>query len=683
MATHAKVLLSLVFALGANSAFALGLGEIDLRSYLGQPLDARIPVLAGADEPLDDSCFKLVNGAVTSDTGHSTPAKLSFQQVGRNNILQIRTAAFVPEPAVRIQIEISCGNVSRISREYTLLLDPPEYAASRIDLPSKPVASGQQATTMTQPQSIIQDASSGASAQISADAGLAPIYGVNSTASVTSAAGQSVTPRKIRKAPTETSAPVAKAPARIRPRPSAPIPRPAYKPSAEITAPVEKTPAPAAVASIAKEAPGDGFRLKLSSTEMNLALTKTVTESDRQRLRARQLLLENQSDDQTATILSMKNSIAEMEKQLAELRRQMAAQKGAPVGNVVGMPDLAVAAPGTTTPPVPTGAAPAIEPAKSAAISIPIAKPLPAKQEPGFSLADWTKPALAASLGALLLIFGVNYWRNRGSKETAYKDLYADSTNKLKAPVPAVGQFDENKLFEDGQDDDDLEEILLPEDAQENAKTKALDLPVSATTLSDPRYMIDVQAPDSFKLAYLRERFPEIAQGSLRLDKPDSLIHAARLYYQEDNNSAKAAELLEYAIGEYPNEVRPWLAVFEIYRLENRTADFANLAQRFKPKFEHGGYWPKVQAIGRQIDPQNPLYIAEEFHGDENGDTAISAEAENWLNTPLDFTQDLLGNELRDALLSGDGSPSAAGAPAQHTLKPGELSLSPEGKKPV
>jgi hypothetical protein len=193
--------------------------------------------------------------------------------------------------------------------------------------------------------------------------------------------------------------------------------------------------------------------------------------------------------------------------------------------------------------------------------------------------------------------------------------------------------------------------------------------------------MIDVQAPDSFKMAYLRERFPEIAQGSLRLDKPDSLIHAARLYYQEDNNSAKAAELLEYAISEYPNEVRPWLAVFEIYRLENRTTDFASLAKRFKTKFEHGGYWPKVQAIGHQIDPQNALYVAEEFQSNENqaADIAISAEAENWLNTPLDFTQDMLSTELRDALLSGD----VAEPVAKTAAKPGELSLSPEGKKPA
>jgi hypothetical protein len=672
-----------MLTLGVSHSFALGLGEIDLRSYLGQPLDARIPIIAGADEPLDEGCFKLVNGAVTSDTGHSTPAKLSFQQIGRNNILQIRSASFVPEPAVRIQIEVSCGNLSKISREYTLLLDPPEYAASRISLPAKPLAPPQPVTSLAQPEQMVQPASTSSNARISADASYAP--------STSTAAPQNTNtipravPRKTPRPRIENPAPVAKAPTQIAPRVTTPVPRPAYKPTPELAAPVEKVPAPAPVASVTKEAPGDGFRLKLSSSEMNLALTKTVTDTDRQRLRARQLLLENQSDDQTATILAMKNSIKQMEAQLAELRRQMAAKNGAPVGNVVGMPELTTT-PATTAvvPPAPPEIAPAIEPAKTAAISIPAAKPLPAKAETGFSLAEWTKPALAASLGALLLIFGVNYWRRRNTSEPAYKDLYADSTNKIKVPTQAAGQFDENKLFEDTQDDDDLEEILPPDPTPAQSSPRTLDLPVSATTLSDPRNIVDVQAPDSFKMAYLRERFPEIAQGSLRLDKPDSLIHAARLYYQEDNNSAKAAELLEYAISEYPNEVRPWLAVFEIYRLENRKADFANLALRFKAKFEHGGYWPKVQTIGRQIDSENPLYVAQEFDTEHSqaDDTAISAEAENWLNAPLDFTQDLLGNELRNALMSDAEAPTTI-TPAKTAAQPGELTLSPEGKKPV
>ncbi len=688
MVLRLKTLSGLMLALMAGNTFALGLGEIDLRSYLGQPLDARIPVMAGPDEALDDGCFKLVNGAVTSDTGHSTPAKLTFQQVGRNNILQIRSSSAVPEPAVRIQIEASCGNLSRVSREYTLLLDPPEYAATRNNAVAKPIVL---------PQAVIaQPAASAPVAEIFTQSD-ASITGINN-APIDATALATPPTRQAGRIRPRAAAPVARAPSRVAPRAFVPPPV-ARKPvkEKEIEPPAEKMPPAPPVASMPrKEITGDGFRLKLSSAEMNMAPTKTATETDRQRMRARQLLLETQSDDQTATILAMKNSLKVMEAQLAELRRQMAEKNGAPVGNVVGMPDIAEkpVAPSIAPPAAAPEVAP-VEPPKAAQISIPVAKPLPAKPAAtaeAEALPDWTMPAAAAGLATVLLIGGGLLWRRK--KKQPYHDLYADDSVDKKLPIQSVGQFDENKLFEDAEPaEPELEDILQEEaqpvppviKAEVKPILKPLEMPAASRAAEQNRGSIDTQAPDSFKMAYLRERFPEIAQGSLRLDKPDSLIQAARLYYQEDNNSAKAAELLEYAIGEYPNEVRPWLAVFEIYRLENRTIDFANLAVRFKKKFEHGGYWPKVQAIGRQIEPQNPMYVAEEFKSDVQDPevAAISAEAENWLNAPLDFTQDLLGNELRDALLSEDILPLADSATNKSAAKPGDLSLVPDGKKPV
>ena len=240
-AARTKVLLNLIFALSAGNAYALGLGEIDLRSYLGQPLDARIPVSAGVDEPLDNSCFKLINGAVTSDTGHATPAKLSFQQIGRNNILQIRSASSVPEPAVRIQIEVSCGNVSRISREYTLLLDPPEYAASRINLPAKPLAPTQQVTSVAQPEQIVQQVPTSSNAPISGDVSYAPSSNTSTSAPlITNGIPRATAPRKAPRPRVENPAPVAKAPTRIAPLATAPVPRPAYKPAPDLAPPVEK-----------------------------------------------------------------------------------------------------------------------------------------------------------------------------------------------------------------------------------------------------------------------------------------------------------------------------------------------------------------------------------------------------------------------------------------------------------
>jgi pilus assembly protein FimV len=666
-----RLLPAFVVALGGLScqSFAVGLGEVDLRSYLGQPLDARVPVIAGPDEPLDESCFKLTSGAITSDTGHATPAKISFQQIGRNNVLLIRSSSAVPEPAVRIQVEVSCGNISKISREYTLLLDPPEYAAaSRITLPAAPVA----AAPVRQIESV-------AAAQTSFE----PLPVMAEQTATTPFPMPAPAPRRAapRKPSPQASAPRPKAPRVDSPpvaQPAPPIARLEAQKPKTISQPTEPKVAEAPLAAGKKEPALEGFRLKLSSAEIDLGPTKTVSDSDRQRLRERQLLLETQSDDQTASMLAMKNSIKQLETQLAELRNKVSTNSN--TGNAATTPQVTTVAAGNITPAVPD---PVTAPVTPAPVAIPVAKSGAAKPavspESTFSLADWVKPALAASGLGLAAIIGINLWRRRKLNSAGYDDLYASGSPASRVPVQPVGQFDEDKLFEDSAEDDkELQEILSPAEIPSRPRVAPLDLPLSsAPGNADMRNMIDPQAPDSFKLAYLRERFPEIAQGSLRLDKPDSLIHAARLYYQEDNNSAKATELLEYAIGEYPHEVRPWLALFEIYRLENRTADFSSLAQRFKTKFEQGGYWPKVQGIGRQLDAGNPLYAATEYQADEfDPDTAtISPEAENWLNTPLDFTQDLLGGELRNALMAEEPSKAAA--------RSSELTLSPEGKKPV
>ena len=55
-------------------------------------------------------------------------------------------------------------------------------------------------------------------------------------------------------------------------------------------------------------------------------------------------------------------------------------------------------------------------------------------------------------------------------------------------------------------------------------------------------------------------------------------------------------------------EVRPWLALFEIYRLERRTTEFAELARRFYEEHGNTEYWRKVRYFGREIDPGNFLY---------------------------------------------------------------------------
>jgi hypothetical protein len=115
--------------------------------------------------------------------------------------------------------------------------------------------------------------------------------------------------------------------------------------------------------------------------------------------------------------------------------------------------------------------------------------------------------------------------------------------------------------------------------------------------------------------------------------------------------------------------VRPWLALFEIFRLERLTGEFAELATRFREHHGKGEYWPKVQFFGREIDPGNALYKDKPLNTLETigprearrlaaglatvGPTSnFDPIAENWLNAPMDFENEVLANEMRNKLMS-------------------------------
>jgi len=122
-------------------------------------------------------------------------------------------------------------------------------------------------------------------------------------------------------------------------------------------------------------------------------------------------------------------------------------------------------------------------------------------------------------------------------------------------------------------------------------------------------------------------------------------------------------------IEERPQELRPWLALFEIFRLERLTGEYAALAERFREHHGKGGTWRKVQYFGREIDPGNALYRDEPINTLETigpreakrlaaGLASVGSSdtfdpiAENWLEAPMDFENEVLANELRRKLMS-------------------------------
>ena len=102
----------------AHLSFALGLGEIELKSSLGEPLLAQI-IVTDVEKLPDEVCFYVSD---IGDTLAFRKAAVSLKQVNGNSLLTISTKEAITEPIVNLRVSVQCE--PQINRDYLLLLDP-------------------------------------------------------------------------------------------------------------------------------------------------------------------------------------------------------------------------------------------------------------------------------------------------------------------------------------------------------------------------------------------------------------------------------------------------------------------------------------------------------------------------------------------------------------------------------
>lgn len=104
----------------AGSAAGLGLGELSVRSHLGQPLHATIRLL-DPDASVSADCFRVL----PADGGLQPPARpqLRLEPAGESVLLHLRTAQAMNDPIAQFVLASECG--ASLRREYVVLLDPP------------------------------------------------------------------------------------------------------------------------------------------------------------------------------------------------------------------------------------------------------------------------------------------------------------------------------------------------------------------------------------------------------------------------------------------------------------------------------------------------------------------------------------------------------------------------------
>lgn len=127
-----------------DGAAALSLGDLSMRSRIGQPFDAVIPFSALADESLGAQCIRGDRGDRDADSPNLHLPLLSnlrfdVTQSRGGGEISIRSRAIVNEPVVRLRIAVDCGSSAFLTREYVVLLYPPEVGPTRLPFTSATV----------------------------------------------------------------------------------------------------------------------------------------------------------------------------------------------------------------------------------------------------------------------------------------------------------------------------------------------------------------------------------------------------------------------------------------------------------------------------------------------------------------------------------------------------------------
>jgi len=225
-----SIVKALVFVAGlvwAGMSCAVGFGNATVESALGQPLKVEISLTEVSDADRSSLSANLASPEAFKANGLEYPyhlSKLKFQIVirGGQTYIEVTSREPVTDSFIDLLVELNWAS-ARSLRQYTLLLDPPDYKAEKPEEQVTPIEPAVAAPAPEVPKVEVAPAAAPASAPVAAEAPVteAPVTEVPAAAAA--------------------SAPVA-----------APVPAPEVAASAP--APAESVPTPAAEAAAATEA---------------------------------------------------------------------------------------------------------------------------------------------------------------------------------------------------------------------------------------------------------------------------------------------------------------------------------------------------------------------------------------------------------------------------------------------
>jgi len=148
--------LAITLALSGANAYALGLGSIQIKSGLNQPLNAEIPVLVSAPGEAEGLTIQLATDEDFARVGLdrariNTPLEFSIGKDSHDGtVIRITTREAVREPYLDFLIQANWSK-GRLLREYTVLLDPPVMAPATKGAPALVTATKEPEPAVMQP----------------------------------------------------------------------------------------------------------------------------------------------------------------------------------------------------------------------------------------------------------------------------------------------------------------------------------------------------------------------------------------------------------------------------------------------------------------------------------------------------------------------------------------------------
>ena len=125
-----KLSMLLALALGSSHAMALDLGQVQVKSSLGEPLLAEIPLHPANPSELQNLTVQLASNedfARAGIVGGRTTIPLHFsvaKTAGGQSVIRITSSVSVDDPYLDLLLQVK-GNAGTSVREFAILLDPP------------------------------------------------------------------------------------------------------------------------------------------------------------------------------------------------------------------------------------------------------------------------------------------------------------------------------------------------------------------------------------------------------------------------------------------------------------------------------------------------------------------------------------------------------------------------------